>query len=507
MNDSNSTNSDQQNFLTDALKNFQFDVAWGKGGLPSDGVGGESTFGQRERRSGFRGEQRGAPRRDRGHSRARRDDRGSQDRFHQPAGRYDRQHFERPVFAPIEAGFQPEAVPFKSLVQAMKASKRAYDLGELAHMVLEKADRFVMKLRPLTREGEIHPLLYISTADNLPFLNEHDAMQHSLKNLEAFFDIESTDCEPPKGSFSFIYECPKTGVLITPPNYHKAQEFLRSFHMSSGATQSFDAFQNSLKKNSDPEKIQAWLNQMSKKTIYKSKLSGDEAITFDNLLGAHNYLNTHFKSKLVKAVDHAYLSGHDLEKLPEGSLKSTLQRFWQIQKRNSFGTINYLRGRLKQLGFSIFKRSGQSYVCAVKRKLRTVGLEFSASIGQLIAFLEQNPDVLVSELAEKYLQIPAATPEVPHSPEQDQKIKVLMQDLYWLIREGYLTEFNNGKLLLSPFEPDAKGKKPVDLVAADEIQEPKEIIAQESLDDLVEMDPLEEDQVSEESLKPNDEPI
>lgn len=501
MKDSDSTNFDQQNVLADALKNFQFDVAWDKDGLASDGIRDDRQSGQRERRPDFRGERRVPFRGDRG---PRRDAGAGEERPYRSFNRSERPRFERPVFAPVEASFQPEAVPFKSLVQAMKASKRAYDLVELAHMVLEKADRFVMKLKPLVKGEDDRGLLYISTADGLPFLHEYDAIQHSLKNLEAFFDIESTDCEPPKGAFSFIYECPRTGALITPPNYHKAQDLLRSYHMSSGGAQSFESFQGSLKKNNNPDKIQAWLDQMSKKTLYKSKLSGNEVVIFENLAAAHNYLNAHFKSKLVKAVDHAYLSGHDLVKLPEGSLKATLERFWQIQKRNSFSTVNYLRGRLKQLGFSIFKRLGKSYACAVKRKLRTVGLEFSASIGELIAFLDQNSDILVSELAEKYLQIPAATAELPHSEEQEQKVKTLMQDLYWLIREGYLTEFNNGKLLLSPFEAEVRDKKLTDAIEEDQSVASLEAVPQE---DLVEMDSLEEDQIVAESSKPQEESI
>lgn len=521
MKDSNPVPSDPQNPLADALKNFQFDVAWEKGGLPSDGVEahGSSRTGHR---TGFRQDDRSRrpggdyrrPERSDSGERSDRRDRFDRPSMHQERS-YDRSSFERPAFAPVEALFQPEAAPFKALVQAMKASKRAYDLIELAQMVLEKPERFVVSLRHLAKEGQAAPLLYVSPADNLPFLTEEDAIQHSLKNIDAFFTIESIEAEPPKGNFAFVYECPKTGALLTPPNYHKAQELLRSHHMAHGNGHSFDSFQSSLKKNNDPEKVQAWIQQMSQKTVYKSKVSGDEAAVFDTLVAAHNYLLTHFKNKLAKPAKQVYISGQNLEKLPHSLLKSTLERFWQIQKRNSFSTVNYIRMRLKQLGFSAFKRSGQTYVCSVKRRLRTVGMEFSAAIAGLIAFLEQNPSILVSELAEKYLEIPAATPEAPHSAEQDQKIKSLMQDLYWLIREGYLTEFNNGHLFLSPFETPVSEKKALAKDAKDaqdesitnespedessENESSEELIAfPESVsEELPELDPLEEEVVPE----------
>ncbi|MFA6960225.1 MAG: hypothetical protein WC205_05700 [Opitutaceae bacterium] len=194
------------------------------------------------------------------------------------------------------------------------------------------------------------------------------------------------------------------------------------------------------------------------------------APSFDSFEEARQYLLTTAKSKVVRTVESVRFSGKNLETLPPGELQRTIVGALERQRRFPLDTANALRGRLRREGFTIFKKGskGISYVCAVKRKFRIPNQTFSDSIGALIGFLETHPMIKASELAEKFLGFAApaapvktvapaegeatateATP-APAAPtlsaEQMAKLNRLNGDLRWLVSEGYVTEFIDGRL-------------------------------------------------------------
>jgi len=94
------------------------------------------------------------------------------------------------------------------------------------------------------------------------------------------------------------------------------------------------------------------------------------------------------------------------------------------------------------------------------------GQVFSESITALIDFLEKNPMVHVKDLPKQFLGIDVAaalaaapvkegTPlsQAPFAvlpPEQSEKLRKMSNDLRWLVMEGYVTEFSDGKLFAAP---------------------------------------------------------
>ena len=158
---------------------------------------------------------------------------------------------------------------------------------------------------------------------------------------------------------------------------------------------------------------------------------------------------------------------------------------------------------------------GVSYVCSVKRKFRNPSTVFTDTIQQLIAFLEKNPDIHISQLAKRFLgidikqQLPLVNHEENSSNDQSGKksnfanknagkvkvedsrlsedspvieglqketsdlsainetkcnissvdkarLKQTMLDLRWLIMEGYVTEYGNSKIFAPPPMPEPK---------------------------------------------------
>ncbi len=215
--------------------------------------------------------------------------------------------------------------------------------------------------------------------------------------------------------------------------------------------------------------------------------------TFDSLEDARVYLLTQARDKVVRTSESARFHGKIAEVMPPGEIRRAIEGALDRQRRFPLDTANALRGRLRREHFTIFKKGskGVSYVCAVKRKFRVPGQTFADSIGALIAFIETNPMVRASELAPKFLGItlvapvkPAEAPAASVTPpdggaaeaaaapaveapkpestltiEERAKLARLQGDLMWLVREGYVTEFIDGRLFAPPPMVEARKKE------------------------------------------------
>ncbi len=207
--------------------------------------------------------------------------------------------------------------------------------------------------------------------------------------------------------------------------------------------------------------------------------------SFDSLEDARLYVLTHARDKVVRHADSARFHGKVAETMPPGEIRRAVEGALERQRRFPLDTANALRGRLRREHFTIFKKGskGVSYVCAVKRKFRVPGQTFADSIGALISFVEAHPMIRASELAGKFLGI--ATPPAPATPpataaspgegtapaeapaasepmlsiEDRAKIARLQGDLMWLVREGYVTEFIDGRLFAPPPVVEARKKE------------------------------------------------
>ncbi len=214
---------------------------------------------------------------------------------------------------------------------------------------------------------------------------------------------------------------------------------------------------------------------------------------FDTLEDARVFLLSQARDKVVRTTETARFHGKLLETMPEGEIRMAVEGALERQRRFPLDTANALRGRLRREHFTIFKKGskGVSYVCAVKRKFRVPGQTFADSIGALISFVEANPMVRASELASKMLGLsltppapvapateapvveapagettpsaPAAVPTPPveagPSIEDRARLARLQGDLMWLVREGYVTEFIDGRLFAPPPMVEARKKE------------------------------------------------
>ncbi|MFP4261659.1 MAG: hypothetical protein ACLFS1_11350 [Opitutales bacterium] len=357
---------------------------------------------------GSKGPQRGAPRDRRGPTRK---DAGPQK---SKSGRFDRRRdgrTERADFQPtVKIDLYPQDEAFDALVKRLQSSARTYQLFDIARLLLEKSERFVVVVTPKPKKDEKEPgLLHYSIPGHLPFETESEAIHFVLNNhLDLFFETEEFETEPPKGNFQMVHRCGITGELLGPPNYHRYQEFLKRHFASRISGMSFEKFQARLKSSKEQEDIDAWLDSMRKRVRYILKdRSADEPESFDTFEAARHFLLQHRKDKLVDSSESVRFAGRDLERMPHHDIRRSVETYVEQQRQFPLDTANNIRGRLRRHNFAVYKKGskGASFVCAVKRKFRDESTSFTESISDLIDFIEKHPNTPASKLPKLYIGI------------------------------------------------------------------------------------------------------
>ena len=422
---------------------------------------------------------------------------------------------ERAVYEPVvKVDLYPQDEAFEVLVKRLRSTVRTYQLFEIAHLLLEKPERYVVVVENKAKSGEKPAPLHFSVPGHLPFETEDAAVNHVLANhLDLFCDIEEIEVEAPKGNFQMVNRCSVTGELLGPPNYHRYQEFLQRHYAAKISGMSFDRFIAKVESVKEQESIDAWVESMKKGARYTLKERQDgEPESFESLEAVRLFLLQHRKDKIVGSGETIRFAGRDIARLPKGAIRRSVESYIEQQLHFQLDSANNIRGRLRRHKFAVYKKGskGVSFVCAVKRKFRDSKTVFTPSIQGLIEFIEQHPNTPASKLPKLYINIdtekqqpaklemteaeiaaaaaaeaaaiaeaseaasieaaavaPApdaaasteATPKLELSEDEQKQLNQLMLDLRWLIVEGYVTEYGDGRLFAAPPMPEAKPKQ------------------------------------------------
>src|SRR4029079_10082135 len=114
-----------------------------------------------------------------------------------------------------------------------------------------------------------------------------------------------------------------------------------------------------------------------------------------------------------------------------------------------------LAGRFRGAGLQIFRhRKGMLFVSHIRLKAIDE-TAVSDSVRQILETLKTPPRINAMECAEKFIR--------PHTEwaEAEKTRLALASDLHWMIREGYVIEFNDGSLDLPRAKPPKKAPNEV----------------------------------------------
>jgi len=381
------------------------------------------------------------------------------------------------------------------MMQTMKQAPRAYALFDVAKLVLNKPERHHVRFVHKPGTDGSRPPLFVVLATEDVFLREDEALRFALRHEAAKIHREKkTPIEPPKGNFTFVNRCGISGVWLGPPNYHEYQSRLIRHHQQRLRHMPFEEFRSRIQTVRDPEAIKAWLDSMSFKIEYECLLDSEpKAFATRDELEKHLY-EAH-RAQFVATVPEARISGMASRQLHNPALLETLRLAWLQERKFPLNTANEIRGKLRHEGFHFFKDpKGITYISPVKPQRFDAISHLSEQIQRIIVFLREHFGCKRKELLAHFIPAaeraavspsptPSATPEpspagatTPPVASPSTTEERILVDLHWLIHDGYVVEFSDGKLWALPDKPlqPPPAPKPAAPVAAESSTTPTE---------------------------------
>lgn len=377
------------------------------------------------------------------------------------------------------------------MMEAMKQTQRAYALFDIAKLVLNKPERHVVKFagKPAA-DGSRQPLFLVTPGESV-FLRQDEAVRFVLRHhAEMIFREKKTPIDPPKGNFTFVNRCGFTGVWLGPPNYHEYQGRLVRHHQQRLRHIPFDEFKSRIQTVKDPEAVKAWLESMSVKSEYECILDAEpKAFATPDELEKH-FVETHL-AQFITSAPEVRVSGTASRQLQSPALLETVRLAWMQERKFPLKTANEMRGKLRHEGFHFFKDpKGVTYIGRVKPQRFESIAHLTDQIQKLILYLRDHFGCTRKQLIAHFVPRPVpltpapvldsvAPPPAPASieivapasapvqtddqavvpapvPEQNSPVistrpvpseeDRVLADLHWLIQDGYVVEFSNGRL-------------------------------------------------------------
>jgi hypothetical protein len=429
-------------------------------------------------REGGRGRPTGGPRRDfdRGEPRERRE--------------------TPPPLPEVNISLTPDEKGVESLARQIKVTARAYPLFDIARLILQKPERYSVAFSiKKNAEGKAIQPLFLCALDDTLWLSEDEAVAHVLnKHFGTFYQAERTATEPPKGKYTFVAQCGMSGVILGPPNYHDYQNQLRKLHAERFSRMPFEAFKSRVRIVSDEAVVKKWIEERSFKTEYVA-LNVPEPLRLDSREAVEKHFRETHKENIIKPVDSHTLNGNAARNLRSPSLTWLVRQSWEDQKRFPLQLATTLSQQFAGLGLQFFKVNKTVTHVSVARPhyLDLETTPVSEGVKRIVDFINAHNRTTRRQLMEALAPVPkpapktvieispagiteapapvqqaqaavSAPPAAPAAAEPSAEQTAVISDLHWLIHQGHVIEFADGRLETAK-KPVPKPPKPEKKVA------------------------------------------
>ena len=407
----------------------------------------------------------------------------------------------------ITVTFLPDENGVESLARQIKVTGRAYPLFQIAQIVLAKPERYAVQLAvKKNADGTVKQPLFACALDDTPWLSEDEAVAHVLKvHFATFYQAERTATEPPKGKYTFVAQCGMSGKILGPPNHHDYQNQLRKLHAERFSRMPFDAFKSRVKIVKDEEVVKKWVEDQSFTTEYTC-LNVPEPLKLPSREEVEKHFRAVHKDTIIKPVETHTVGGVLSRNLRCRELQQLVRSDWERQKYFPLQLATGLSRQFATHGLHFFKVNKTfTHVCVARPQfLDLETTPVSESIKSIVGHINTHPKCTRRQLIEalapspkkptvieiKPAAPPAAapapdasgeaaaapqespavptTPAPPAADEPTPEQTVIIADLHWLVHQGHVLEFADGRMdtakkpLPRPPKPEKKpvGEKP-----------------------------------------------
>jgi hypothetical protein len=367
----------------------------------------------------------------------------------------------------LNVAFIPEERGVEQLARQIKITGRAYPLFQIALLILQKAERYSVQLTKKKSDAAAQSL-FACALDESPWTNEDEAVAHVLKNhFTTFYQAERTATEPPKGVYTFVAQCGLSGEILGPPNHHDYQNQLRKLHTEKFSRMPFDMFKARVKIVKDEVVVKKWVEDQSFKTQYNC-LNVPEPLTLATLEEVEKHFRATHKDSIIKPVETLTVAGLPSRSLRDNGLQRLIRQEWEQQKFFPLPIATKLSQQFAHYGLQFFKVNKTVTHVSVARPtfLDIQSTPVSENIKRIIEYINGNAKCTRKKLIEALAPTPkvakvivseipvvplaegevAAAPVKPAAPEATPEQTAVIVDLHWLIHQGAVLEFADGRM-------------------------------------------------------------
>ena len=368
----------------------------------------------------------------------------------------------------LSVAFIPEERGVEQLARQIKVTGRAYPLFQIALLILQKAERYSVQLTAKKKADGTMEKLFSCALDESPWTNEDEAVAHVLKNhFATFYQAERTATEPPKGVYTFVAQCGLSGEILGPPNHHDYQNQLRKLHAEKFSRMPFDMFKARVKIVKDDVVVKKWVEDQSFKTQYNC-LNVPEPLTLATLEEVEKHFRATHKDSIIKPVETLTVAGLPSRSLRDNGLQRLIRQEWEQQKFFPLPIATKLSQQFAHYGLQFFKVNKTVTHVSVARPtfLDIESTPVSENIKRIIEYINGNAKCTRKKLIEALAPTPkvakavvteipivpttegevAAAPAKPVAPEATPEQTAVIVDLHWLIHQGAVLEFADGRM-------------------------------------------------------------
>jgi len=439
------------------LSSLNFGPAWAK-----DKPKKESSPSPRVKDSS-RGEQRSHGRK----QGDRREARGRRDQSRQSQGGRGRRNDRReqrdrpPVIAPPE-GIKARIMPIEEGLDAMakqiSATGRTHSVFDLAWVVLGGLERFHVIF-----ESEKEPL-HRSRSDKSLWLTKKECVDNFWNNgsLEKYYDEEVTEVDAPSGNFQSVARCGMSRVLIGPPNHHAYQQTLSDLHREKFSNMPLEKYKQKITMEQGEEVVQEWQESMKKQirwrpkklTPEKAEKDGEEVeapeieettpppVADDStiILSNRREVEQHF---IAHGFEQEYESGQIMSvqanispKLLSAGLLALQKNTVSEYRRYPGDLASILCRQMSGRHLAVFKWKKRLHCGPARPKHLPSELVMADRPAALFKWVSEHPAGNIDAMWKDLL---------PKDIDEETR-HLWYHDLHWLINEGFVLLFSDGKL-------------------------------------------------------------
>lgn len=367
------------------------------------------------------------------------------------------------------------------IASQIKATAKAYALFDLARLVLERPERFLVRFR---KKNEDAVPLWILATDGTLWKSRREAETHALAaHAGQFFRIEKSKGEHPKGNYAFVAQCSLSGEILGPPNHHEYQANLRALHAARFSHMPFETYKSKVRMLRDEESIQHWRD--SKSLLFEyfplsaepqsvpeppvctepiSEQAGStvppeegpaaasdlEATSQPKGMSAEEaklYFQSQFSPAVISELpDGALVSGSVASSASDPCVTSAVHDARLQLNRFPLPLAHEMGSQLQSRGLHVFKSPQKVLHISVARPRPLLSGDSSLADGvrQILEALRAHPHMTRRE---QWKAVLASRP-IPEGKSEEEVKNALAADFAWLLREGHIIDYASGGLVI-----------------------------------------------------------